>query len=137
MVGLWRPEQLARGNGRERQQAPTKAASPSTKRTEHARDSKNKLLGATAWQRALSWIRGMVALSCATRSEIVRIGRQIRRPRGPKARRLLMETFEGRRDERKRREETRVGGKVERERGDERTRVVGRIRGGRFGRKDP
>lgn len=125
MVGLWRPEQLARGNGRERQQAPTKAASPSTKRTEHARDSKNKLLGATARQRALSWIRGMVTLSCATRSEIVRIGRQIRRPRGPKARRLLMETFEGRRNERKRSEETRVGAEVERERGDERTRTVG------------
>lgn len=34
--------------------------------------------------------------SRATRSEIVRIGRQIRRPRGPKARRLLMETFVGR-----------------------------------------
>lgn len=36
-----------------------------------------------------------------------------------------METFEGRRNERKRREETRVGAEVERERGDERTRTVG------------
>lgn len=112
---------------REREKASTKATSPSTKRREHARGSKNKLLGATARQRTLFWIRGTVALShgcCpATRSEIVLIGRQIRRPRGPKARRLLMETFEGQ-------EGTRGGGTSEKdeERGgrtNERTSAVG------------